>query len=574
MRLFLISFLTVFSLVTSASAQIKVTPMAEKPLPNVRGPRLYNVLDLQGSRGETVNFLIKISGRKKERLSATSFVHNTKKKAFKFPVRFYEAKTLKISADTLSFGNAVAGSYYDPLLPIPSTKRIAAKRGSALWVWGEVEIPARAPRGNYKGRLLFGRTSLPINLTVWKMQMPETPTFPMYGEIKPASICAGHYGRWCYEPREWNVPLFKEYLNEMARHNVYPLRPADHYLLSDPVRSKKGNYQIIDIFNRPTPYKSLYTTVIADLPAGIYYDLPVPQYSFDFTNMNELPLFANYFQALQNTLGEVAHPKGGMVFLWDEPIHAWLGEEQARKDIALVKQYTSKIRAWSPDVKTMITAPCTKYLKDDIDIFVTAPDYIENGYPSIGGRLEDCSDLQNEGAEVWWYLSCMNHGCSEYDDQFVIDSMPDMTIERNSAYIRSLAWITSKYNVGAIFYYNLVFAYSGFPREDGNVDPWDSVYYFTGNGDGTLFYPGRAGEHGLITHQPIPSIRLKLWRESSFDAEYIHWMNNLQNKPAWWQKRFNALVRKPSDWSKNYKAYFRLRKRIGNYLNKLPKRQR
>jgi hypothetical protein len=65
---------------------------------------------------------------------------------------------------------------------------------------------------------------------------------------------------------------------------------------------------------------------------------------------------------------------------------------------------------------------------------------------------------------------------------------------------------------------------------------------------------------------PIVSLRMKLWRESSFDAEYIGWMNALDKKPAWWPAEFHKLVQSPLVWQKDYQAYQNLRNKIGRYL--------
>jgi hypothetical protein len=114
-------------------------------------------------------------------------------------------------------------------------------------------------------------------------------------------------------------------------------------------------------------------------------------------------------------------------------------------------------------------------------------------------------------------------------------------------------------------YYDVDYAYQFYPQKD----PWQDLWYFAGNGDGTLFYPGRPGEHGLKEHAPIDSIRVKVWRESAFDAEYIRWMNLVPHPPSWWKAEYAELVRGPTDWSKDYEAYQALRDQAGEYLNGL-----
>jgi hypothetical protein len=59
---------------------------------------------------------------------------------------------------------------------------------------------------------------------------------------------------------------------------------------------------------------------------------------------------------------------------------------------------------------------------------------------------------------------------------------------------------------------------------------------------------------------------MKLWRESSFDAEYIKWMNDLPSPPPWWRTELEALVQSTTKWSHDYARYQLLREKAGNYL--------
>ncbi len=50
---------------------------------------------------------------------------------------------------------------------------------------------------------------------------------------------------------------------------------------------------------------------------------------------------------------------------------------------------------------------------------------------------------------------------------------------------------------------------------------------FTGNGDGTLFYPGTPAKIGGTSHIPVASIRLKMIREGMEDYEYLKLVSDL-----------------------------------------------
>jgi hypothetical protein len=58
--------------------------------------------------------------------------------------------------------------------------------------------------------------------------------------------------------------------------------------------------------------------------------------------------------------------------------------------------------------------------------------------------------------------------------------------------------------------------------QPGNsTDAWDQLLVAGGNGEGTLWYPGRPDKIGGRTHVPVASVRLKLIREGQEDYEYL-----------------------------------------------------
>ena len=50
---------------------------------------------------------------------------------------------------------------------------------------------------------------------------------------------------------------------------------------------------------------------------------------------------------------------------------------------------------------------------------------------------------------------------------------------------------------------------------------WDDQYRYTGNGEGTLFYPGTPERIGGTRPIPIESLRMKLVRDGYEDYEYL-----------------------------------------------------
>jgi hypothetical protein len=79
---------------------------------------------------------------------------------------------------------------------------------------------------------------------------------------------------------------------------------------------------------------------------------------------------------------------------------------------------------------------------------------------------------------------------------------------------RVMPWLAWKYRIGGELYFATNESY-------GRTDPWSDTYLYGGNGDGTLFYPGRPKQIGGTKDIPIDSIRLKLIREGLEDYEYL-----------------------------------------------------
>jgi hypothetical protein len=76
-----------------------------------------------------------------------------------------------------------------------------------------------------------------------------------------------------------------------------------------------------------------------------------------------------------------------------------------------------------------------------------------------------------------------------------------------------MQWLAFRYRLAGELYYETAMAYGH--------DPWANQWDFSGNGDGTLFYPGTPAKIGGATHVPVASIRLKMIREGMEDFEYL-----------------------------------------------------
>lgn len=160
------------------------------------------------------------------------------------------------------------------------------------------------------------------------------------------------------------------------------------------------------------------------------------------------------------------------------------------------------------------------------------------------------------GAKLWWYQSCESHGC--FGD---VTGYPSFMIDIPGAYNRVMPWLSFAYRVQGELYFNTMEAYF---RVD---DPWNSVYLFTGNGDGTLFYPGRPNKIGGSTHVPVESLRLKLIREGYEDYEYLRILHSAD--AGYTSQQLAQVARAPRDFAHTAAPFYAARHAIGDRINGL-----
>jgi hypothetical protein len=463
---------------------------------------------LSGARGEWLNLLLKADGCAEPKLELPDVPA---------AARFYEV--LEFTTRHPSYRGARVGAYLDPVIP-----RHGKICGNG-WILAELRIPENAAPGIYHGKISAGDAgSLPLELKVWKMEMPDRPSVPLYSELTTWFLLLGHYGDW----HAGEAELARLYERSMLEHRIVPLK---HW-----VKPLKPEGEKVDLHSGPDSFAS---TVVEPLPSWAMVSVPFPTMA---------P--ANYFSAVGTALGSDGLLGRAFAYLWDEPKPA---------DFSNLKELAARARQAAPGMKILVTTPYKPELSDLVDIFVPVMDQFDRpGFPPVSAYKNFSA---KPGKEFWLYASCMSHGCENDADS----GSPDWVIDRPGTHIRSEAWIARKFGAKALLYYSVDNGYQNFKK---GRDPWNDLWDFTGNGDGTLYYPGRPGQHGLEAHAPVESLRLKLWRQSSYDAEYAAWMDALATKPIWWPLAQDALVRTPRDWEHSDRAYRELRERMGDYLDK------
>ncbi|MBS1986270.1 MAG: DUF4091 domain-containing protein [Bdellovibrionales bacterium] len=504
--------------VLAGAQELSFISSADKVLPG-DSPKFQSALRLAGSRGETLSFQLRLRVPRCLTLEVNLPPGVS--------LQLFEMETLRLKH--ASFKGAKLGDAFDPLVPLRTRVFCPVAGKDSRWVWGDLEISRDAKPGNLSGEIKLGNQKASLSLKLWPMTMPAVASLPAYVGLSSWFTIKGHYGRW----HTGEGPLARDYAALLREHRLYSLQT---WVVRPPILRNRGKEMIVDLNDAPSRQDSFRKVMLETRPDSAYVDFPKPPEKEA----------KDYWTAVEHTLQQEGLQRRALVYLWDEPKPTEM--PALKREAALVKKY-------APDVRVLVTTSYRPELKGLVDIFAPLMDDIGEG--GLAGA-EDYRKLRAERTAFWTYVSCASHGC----DNDTSSGRPDFVIDRPSVYVRSAGWLAYTLGLDAFLYYSATNFYRSYPRED----PWTTLWDFTGNGDGTLLYPARAGQRGFESDAPVPSLRLKLWREASFDYEYLKQMEALPQKPSWWSTELKRLVPDTKNWSRDYEAYSSLRERMGDEL--------
>ncbi|HLG22021.1 MAG TPA: PKD domain-containing protein, partial [Candidatus Manganitrophaceae bacterium] len=380
---------------------------------------------------------------------------------------------------------------------------VALGRNQPVWI--EVYLPPAASAGVYSGSATVTATGqnpvvVPIQLTVWDFALPSTSSLKSAFSIDHHLLPAGH------GVSGLPVALTQLYTQAGLLHRL-----SNSYLIS-PV--SLGGWSAFD-----TTFGSFLDGTVS-LPGG---KLPGNRLTSvqlrDYGHKTDIPFLRDYAQHFK--------AKGWFDRLFqytcDEPPNGCSWDQ--------IKTWSSALHQADPELRSMVTTSVQNATNGGaasaIDLYVPTIRFMDNkpygrapGEEVPGGSGTIGNQRSKYGPEVWWYQACGSHGCGMvgggvYDKEGYHLDWPSYMIDLPAMFSRVMEWQSWKYNIQGELYYDMVYAY-------GSGDAWVNQYYFGGNGDGTLFYPGKPSKIGGTKHIPIESIRLKLIREGMEDYEYMN----------------------------------------------------
>lgn len=392
--------------------------------------------------------------------------------------------------------------------------------GENRLVWVDVFVPPGTPAGEYAGVVTVssdgGDEILDLTLSVWGFTLPSTSSLASAFGFEGWGNLFGHFD----DPHNHYddiVPLAQLYVSSGLMHRI----TLESMLIED---------------------WDLYAETI-DWPAfdarwGAFFDgtdLPFGLEGARVTSVR-LPTWGSSDAEWVAYWSEIAshfRTRGWFDLLFDYTLDE-PGDDPA--DYQEIIDRAALVHQANADLRVLVTTDIQEAepydVEDVIDVWVPVINFMHGKPYEVcwqqdyeGDQRADYDDLVAAGNELWWYQSCMSHGCWEDPASECFRHWPSYMVDHTAIRNRIMGWMSYRYDISGELYFDVNYSYGV-----AGADPWQDQFYFDGNGDGTLFYPGRPDRVGGATHIPIESVRLKHIRDGLEDYEYLLLLENQSNR--------------------------------------------
>ncbi|HEY2381700.1 MAG TPA: glycoside hydrolase domain-containing protein [Terriglobia bacterium] len=409
------------------------------------------------------------------------------------------------------------GEWPDPLIPridrFANEKRNAfpfkLTSGRTQPIWIDVFVPPATPAGTYRGEVQVtaaGKTpiTVPVELEVWNFQLPSTSSLPTAFGFSGNAAERIHYGRY---KEDKDVDDITYLYAKSALWNRITLDGSASILPI--IKIVNGNVQL---------YWDEYDGVMAPFMNGMVFSSNEPLSGAKATSVaiHTPPLVKTPEQQVQfwRQIAQHFREKG-----WFDRLIDYLWDEPKANSYPAMAELGRLVHKADPALQNLVTAPFHSDWSDFIDIWTPPINCFErkpHQYDFCNPMVERAAYQPEltKGKRLWWYQACGSHGCDVIGGEY-FRGWPSYMIDDAPVRNRIMEWLTWKYGMQGELYYSMDEAFARKP------DPWKDVNVYAGNGDGTLFYPGRPQVIGGTKQIPIESIRLKLIREGLEDYEYL-----------------------------------------------------
>jgi uncharacterized protein (TIGR03382 family) len=499
-RALLLAALALAASPLAASAASVWTAIAtEKIRPDAK-PRATTEASLEAAKNEFEAFQVVVSGR------AT----NVKVEASPLVSAGGSIEDVKVYREDLidvhqpSALDGATGRWPDALVPavddvVGETRNafpFDVQDGQSRAVWVEYHVPQGAKAGTYRGGVKVttaeGEAVVPVSFTVWDFELPSTSSLRSYFGIAYGTIPRGHS-----VSGDADSQLRARYAQLALDHRISVTVGDDGH---------DGDLGHFDRFYSPL----VAGTAPTRLPGA---RLTSVKFVGNGSSVDDMRAMARHARS-QGWLDRLFQ------YTCDEPpITCSWGDIDGRTEAA---------HDADPELRTLVTTTVwdaqSHGVLSGIDILVPVVNWTDDkpGSPVAGdqrGRYDGFL-ASGKAKELWLYQSCMSHGCggtvdmgSPSDSDRYYTGWPTYMIDAPAVRNRAMQWIDFAERASGELYWETAFAFLH--------DAWSNQWDFSGNGDGTLFYPGTPSRIGGKTDIPVASIRLKMIREGMEDYEYL-----------------------------------------------------
>jgi len=521
----------------AGQASVSVAPSTLKIRPYDKGTN-QSKASISAARNEFEAFQVIIHGGNSgvTGVSASDLIleNEAGKKIDGNSIRLYREEYLNITKPSNSEGKT--GLWPDALIPdideVDNQKRNAfpfdVPAGENRVIYVEVHVPENADKGKYRGALkiigiptneglpiLSQVVQIPVNLNIWNFTLPSTSSLPtaFHSEERNACLAYGNGETECYT-RAVNEPIRLQLARFMLDHRI----TIDPAIYGPELKQWDDASQGYDW--------EAYDGIWGSLLDGTDTRLRLKgakatswRYAWG-TNENKASYqnWANHFQQ-KNWFDRTFH------YTCDEPDNGCSWADITAK-AAIIHNAVPEFRTL---VTTNIKMANVNVVTGAIDILTPVVNHMddkpgfETGYEVKQRSKYNDFLSSNSKRSLWWYQSCMSHGClprNSTEPEVLSDlytGWPSYMVDASAVQNRAIEWLTFSYDVQGELYWAVDFALER---------AWSDVYNEGGNGDGTLFYSGTPNKIGGSTNVPIPSLRLKMLREGMEDYEYLKMVSN------------------------------------------------
>ena len=495
---------------------------------------------------------------------ASSTIANTYRSVLVYREAYIDVTT-KTAYSSTYYGST--GYYPDILIPTvdpyhdqttnawPFT--VAAGNNQSAWI--DVLVPPAAPSGYYLGSVTVksGSTTLatmPVVIGVWQWpsagHMPSTATLKSYSSQGFDDMCTQTYGGYTpcslYPGAAALVATFGGNQSdagcELGDIDVAVLALDHRYsvasVYANPLTAP--NAELVAYYGPLYNGGGAYQTTQPILSGA---KLQQAMYPFGATNGGQPSSVAQNWADLYKNNGWT---KDLFAYSCDEPRplgEGLCGESSEAGAWAAIASNATLLHGVTPPIPALVTTDIAtvtaESAQNDIDWMVVGIDILEPQFGSLTRSsyntwlAGNCCGGSGPARELWSYQSCSSAGTCSNGTEGSGVTYPNYDVDGVPAANRAMEWMTFLHQQSAELYYLTTLAWEG-----GN-DPWNSVYYYGGNGDGTLLYPSTgyngssftnhvtaAGGGALTDPIYLPSIRLKHIRDGMQDYEYLNVLTN------------------------------------------------